>query len=298
MTSQFRVGNAPCSWGVEFADDLRNPNWSSVLDECAAAGYDGIDLGPFGFLPEDPDILKDELDKRNLKLTSGVLFKPFHDSRKKADCFEAAHHTCKTLQALDAQQLVIIDSISPERVNTLGRPNDAPRLKNSDWKGFSNRIKETAKIANQEYGLTASIHSHAGGYCDFEDELRRLLEEVDNSLLKICIDTAHMTLAGMDPLKMVNEYHDRLAHIHLKDIDPIKKKLVVSEGIQFYTACADNLFCQMGEGEVEFNLLRQLLQRIEFDGWCTVEQDCAPDAKTSKVQVARANRAFLKSVGF
>ena len=74
-----KIGNAPCSWGVEFADDPRNPDWESVLDECAAAGFEGIDLGPVGFLPEDPGALKDALAARNLTLSSAVVFRPFHD---------------------------------------------------------------------------------------------------------------------------------------------------------------------------------------------------------------------------
>ena len=49
-----RIGNAPCSWGVEFANDPRNPSWRTVLKENAEAGYTGIELGPVGFMPEDP----------------------------------------------------------------------------------------------------------------------------------------------------------------------------------------------------------------------------------------------------
>ena len=45
-------------------------------------------------------------------------------------------------------------------------------------------------------------------------------------------------------------------------------------------------------------LRRELLDRIGYDGWCTVEQDCAPDAAISKVELARANRDYLASVGF
>ena len=56
-----RIGNAPCSWGVEFASDPRNPTWQTVLKECAAAGYKGIELGPVGFMPEDPAVLADAL---------------------------------------------------------------------------------------------------------------------------------------------------------------------------------------------------------------------------------------------
>lgn len=293
-----KIGNAPCSWGVEFAEDPRNPCWNVILDECAAAGYDGIDLGPVGFFPEDIAILKDALDQRGLTLASAVLFKPFHDSSNKAVCIDAVHRTSRILHALGAQQLVLIDSIAPERTTTLGRPQDAPRLESSDWKGFCDRIKETAKIASEEYGLSVSIHSHAGGYCDFEDELRCLLSGVDEQLLNICIDTAHMTLAGMNPLEMIREYQDRVTHLHLKDIDPRKKKSVIGERIEFYTACADNLFCQMGDGEIDFKALRQVLKEIDYDGWCIVEQDCAPNAETRKIDVARANRTTLATVGF
>ena len=63
-----RIGNAPCSWGVEFANDERNPTWQSVLEQCAGAGYKGIELGPVGFMPEDPAILKDALAQHDLEL--------------------------------------------------------------------------------------------------------------------------------------------------------------------------------------------------------------------------------------
>ena len=52
-----RIGNAPCSWGVEFPNDPRNPTWEKVLEECSFAGYKGIELGPVGFMPENPEIL-------------------------------------------------------------------------------------------------------------------------------------------------------------------------------------------------------------------------------------------------
>ena len=54
---QLSIGNAPCSWGVEFANDPRNPPWRQVLDEAKAAGYRGIELGPVGFMPEEPSAL-------------------------------------------------------------------------------------------------------------------------------------------------------------------------------------------------------------------------------------------------
>jgi inosose dehydratase len=293
-----KLGNAPCSWGVEFADDPRNPNWNDVLDECAAAGFAGIDLGPVGFFPEDPAQLHDALLARQLKLTSAVVFKSFHDPKAAADCQNATVRTCKSLAAQGARQLVLIDSIAGERTRTIGRPDAAPKLDRDGWRGFVDRIRNAARIATDEFGLVASIHAHAGGYCDFENELDSLLNEIDDAILKVCIDTAHCSLAGMDPLTLTERYASRISHIHLKDLDPVKKAQVLRDGTDFYEACADNLFCQFGEGQIDFSAFKTLLDGIGYVGWCTVEQDCAPDATISKEAMARANQSYLSSVGF
>ena len=76
------IGNAPCSWGVEFADDPRNPDWRQVLAECKAAGFNGIELGPVGYMPEDPALVSEALAEHELTLIGGVVFRAFHDPAK------------------------------------------------------------------------------------------------------------------------------------------------------------------------------------------------------------------------
>ena len=120
-----RIGNAPCSWGVEFADDPRNPSWRKVLSDCAAAGYKGIELGPVGFMPEGSAILADGLAENDLTLIGGVVFRPFHDATKWDDVWDGATRTCKALVAHGAKHLVLIDSISPRRAPTAGRAAEA-----------------------------------------------------------------------------------------------------------------------------------------------------------------------------
>ena len=122
-----RIGNAPCSWGVEFAEDPRNPAWRTVLAECAAAGYKGIELGPVGFMPEDPGILSDALEEHGLELIGGVVFRPYHDPEAWKDVLDATHRTARALRAHGAQHLVLIDSISPRRAPTAGHPGPALR---------------------------------------------------------------------------------------------------------------------------------------------------------------------------
>ena len=116
------IGNAPCSWGVEFADDPRNPAWDTVLSECAEAGYRGIELGPVGYMPEDPAMLGDGLAKHGLELIGGVVFRAFHDPGQWDDVLDGSVRTCRALAAHGARHLVLIDSLSPRRAPTAGRP--------------------------------------------------------------------------------------------------------------------------------------------------------------------------------
>jgi len=194
-----RIGNAPCSRGVEFASDPRNPDWRQVLKECAEAGYKGIELGPVGFMPEDPAILGDALAENGLELIGGVVFRPYHDPDAWADVLDATHRTARALKAHGAQHLVLIDSISPRRAPTAGRAGEAEQMEKPEWQAYRDRIAESARIGAEEYGLTVGIHAHAAGFMDFEPELERLLDEVDESILKICFDTGHHSYAGYDP---------------------------------------------------------------------------------------------------
>ena len=292
------IGNAPCSWGVEFADDPRNPPWRQVLSDCAAAGYRGIELGPVGFMPEDPAILSDALSEFGLSLIGGVVFRAFHDPQAWDDVLDASHRTCRALVAHGAKHLVLIDSISPRRAPTAGRGSEAEQMDAAEWAAYRDRIATIARIGTEDYGLTVGIHAHAAGFMDFEPELERLLDEVDDSILKICFDTGHHSYAGFDPVAFMKRHIGRISYMHFKDIDPDVKASVIENRTGFYEACGQGIFCNLGKGDVDFAAVRQVLLDAGFDGWCTVEQDCDPTLDVSPITDARANRAYLASIGF
>lgn len=292
-----RIGNAPCSWGVEFANDPRNPDWRRVLSDCAKAGYKGIELGPVGFMPEDPAILAEALAENDLTLIGGVVFRPFHDPAAWDDVWDGAMRTCKALVAHGAKHLVLIDSISPRRAPTAGRAAEAEQMDDAEWRAFTDRIRTVAKLG-VDHGLTVGIHAHAAGFIDFEPELERLLAETDEAQLKICFDTGHHSYAGYDPVAFMRRHIGRISYMHFKDIDPVVKARAVANRTGFYDACAQGIFCNLGKGDVDFPAVRQILLDAGFDGWCTVEQDCDPAGPTSPVDDARANREYLSSIGF
>ncbi|HAJ84567.1 MAG TPA: myo-inositol catabolism protein [Rhodobacteraceae bacterium] len=293
-----KIGNAPCSWGVEFANDARNPDWRQVLKENAKAGFTGIELGPVGYMPEEPAILAEALSEFDQELIGGVIFRAFHDPDAWDDVLDGSIRTCKALAAHGATRLVIIDSISPRRAPTAGRAAEAEQMGTAEWEVFRNRIATIAKMGAEEYGLSVGIHAHAAGFIDFEPELERLLDEVDDKILGICFDTGHHSYAGFDPVTFMKKHISRINYMHFKDINPQVKANVITNRTGFYEACGEGIFCNLGDGDVDFPAVRQLLLDTGFNGWCTVEQDCDPSGNTSPVDDAKLNRAYLQSIGF
>lgn len=291
----FRIGNAPCSWGVEFGDDPRNPPWAKVLDDATEAGYRGMELGPLGYLPEDPAALQDAMESRGLTLTAAVMFRPFHDPARFDELIDVAHRTCRSLQSLGADQLVLIDSIAEARVPTAGRPAEAEP--HPDFADMMRRVRSVCDIATGQYGMTVSLHAHAAGYIEFEDEVHRTMDAIPAASLGLCVDTGHCEYARTDPVKLYRTYAERAPYVHVKDVDAAIRERVVAERIGFYDACAMGLFCNLGDGVVDFAGFRDALVDTGYAGWVTVEQDCDPEAAASPVEDAKANADFLVATG-
>ncbi len=293
-----KIGNAPCSWGVEFAGDPRNPHWQAVLKECADAGYKGIELGPVGFMPENPAELGDALEENGLGLIGGVVFRPFHDAARWDDVMDGAKRTCKALKAHGANHFVLIDSISPRRAPTAGRANEAKQMDKAEWEAYRERITTVAQMGFEEYGLIPELHPHAGGFMDFRSEVERILEETDPEMIKLCIDTGHCTYAGFDPVDFMKRHMDRITYVHFKTTDAKIKAKAIANRTGFYDACGQGIFCNLSNGEVDFRAVRQVLLDAAYEGWCTVEQDCDPALDPNPLGDARLNREYLQSIGF
>jgi len=227
-----------------------------------------------------------------------VVFRAFHDPAQWDNVLDGAVRTCRALVAHGARHLVLIDSISPRRAPTAGRAADAEQMNAAEWAAFRDRIAHVARMGAEEYGLTVGIHAHAAGFMDFEPELDRLLDEVPEETLKICFDTGHHSYAGFDPVAFMRRHIGRISYMHFKDIDPGVKADAIANGTGFYDACGQGIFCNLGQGDVDFPAVRQILLDAGFTGWCTVEQDCDPTLDVSPIDDARANREYLESIGF
>lgn len=291
-----RIGNAPVSWGVDYADAPGNPAWSRVMDEIALAGYRATELGPLGYYPTDPTRLRDEFARRDLAVTAGFVFQPLHDPSRREEVLDVARRTLDLLGSLGADVLVTIDHVSEERMAVAGRPELARRLPPDRFRGMVSLIDEIADLALAR-GVRPAIHQHAGCYVETEDELEAVLAAIEPERLGLCVDTGHLTYAGIDAVALLRRHAVRTTHLHLKEVDHAVHRRVVAEGIPFLPATALGVFCPLGRGGFDWPALARLIREVGYTGAATVEQDVDPSVGPSPLADARESLVFLRSVG-
>ncbi len=303
------ITTAPCCWGV---DDVNNPNlpsWLRVYDEAAAAGYGGLELGPYGYVPLDAELVGKELAARNLFVVAGTIFDDLVSRADKENLLRQTDEICSVITRLPQPEpvagqrfrtpyLTVMDWGHDERDYAAGHPNRAPRLSDEEWAGMVENIRAISVLARDKYGVRATIHPHAGGYIEFEDEVARIARDIPADVAGFCLDTGHTYYAGMDPVETLKRYADRLDYVHFKDIDKPIFDEVLGERIRFFEACGKGVMCPIGRGIIDYSAVKRVLDEIGYHGYITVEQERDPRNVSGSLEDVKASRDYLRSVGF
>ncbi|MGJ9385138.1 sugar phosphate isomerase/epimerase family protein [Salipaludibacillus sp. CF4.18] len=303
-----KISGAPCCWGV---DDPKNPflpSWERVLQEASQAGYKGIELGPYGYIPLDIERVQKELSRNELTIIAGTIFDDLVSETNLENLLNQVDSICSFItklpsspqedgQKFPAPYLVIMDWGHDERDYKAGHSESAKRLSKMDWDRMMEHIRTISKRA-WTYGVRPVIHPHAGGYIEFEDEIKKLLEDITYETAGLCLDTGHLYYSKMDPVQWLRDYADRTDYIHFKDIDLEVYEKVMGEHIRFFEACAKGVMCPIGQGIIDYDSIHQLLKDINYHGYITVEQERDPRNADTSLEDVSQSLAYLKSVGY
>jgi inosose dehydratase len=310
--SKIRVANAPCSWGsLEFEGlEGRAVPCGQMLDELKDTGYAGTELGDWGYMPTESGQLHDELINRGLIMLGA--FVPV--ALKDADAHQAgAAESLKIARLLaDVAKkggyeqlpfLVLADDNGTDAIRTAnaGRTSLKMSLTDEQWKVFARGAEDIAQAVKSQTGLSTVFHHHCGGFVERPDEVARLLEMTDRDLLGLVLDTGHYTYgSGKNDSNVVLEALERYAeciwYMHFKDCHPQIADSARNEGWDYFEAVRRGVFCELGQGCVDFPEVLSWLKHQNYDGWIVVEQDVLPGMGSPR-DSARRNREYLQALG-
>jgi inosose dehydratase len=290
------VGTAPDSWGVWFPEDARQMPWQRFLDEVKEAGYQWIELGPFGYLPTDLSVLQREIDKRGLKVSGSFVIGDFSNPATAwAGIERELRAVGPVLRGLGARFLALIEDMYTDQ--RTGEPLAPTHL---DAAGFQRLVDTThrlAEIAKADYGLHVVFHSHAETHVQYEDEIEAFLDATEPELVSLLLDTGHHAYAGGDPVAFMRKHHARIPYLHLKSVDAEVRAKVAAEKIPFAKAVAMGMFVEPARGVVDFAAFRDVLRDIDYVGYGIVEQDMFPAPFDKPLPIAKRTRAYLSEIG-
>ncbi|GAB4156261.1 MAG: sugar phosphate isomerase/epimerase [Roseiflexaceae bacterium] len=307
-----RIGNAPCSWGTLEFEGLEGERigYVQMLDELCEAGYIGSDLGDWGFMPTDPAALHHAFATRQLGLIGAFVPVALRDPQALAAGIEVAVRVAR-LQAAAAPTdayghrpwLVLADTngTDPIRTKLAGRVTAEQGLGEHEWAIVADAANQVAKHVRDATGLRTVFHHHCAGFVETPAELDRFMELTDPELIGLVLDGGHLVYGsggcdGSLPVRYYQRYADRIGLIHFKDCHAEVAAAARAEGLDYFAAVQRGVFCELGQGCVDFAGLTAAMREHQYHGWVVVEQDVLPGMGTPKASAAR-NRAYVHSLG-
>jgi inosose dehydratase len=273
--SKLSLGTAPDSWGVWFASDPHQVTWDVYLDEIARVGYVYTELGPQGFMPQDPEQLKDELARRNLTVCGGTVFAGLHKGRDALDKAIADFgREARLLAAVGAEYLVHL----PEQYTDMhtGAATQAGEIDPEQWKNLVTGTDELAKVIFEEYGVRLVFHPHVDTHVDTQDRIERFLSDTDPDLVNLCLDTGHIAYCEGDNIEIVERFPERITYVHLKSVDPVVRARALAENLPLSEAVQLGVMCEPPYGEPDMPPLLDTLGRLDREIFAVIEQDLYP----------------------
>ncbi|KQQ26691.1 sugar phosphate isomerase/epimerase family protein [Frondihabitans sp. Leaf304] len=270
-----RIGTAPDSWGVWFPEHPSQIPWDRFLDEVEKAGYEWIELGPFGYLPTDPHQLEDELGKRGLKLSAGTVFTGLHkgdDQWQRA--WDQALNVAGLASKLGAEHLVVIPDLW--RSDLDASVIESRTLTTEQWGKLGAGHDKLGKALLEEFGVKQQFHTHADSHVGTYQETERFLEVTDQQFTNLCLDTGHFAYYGGDNVRLIEQYPDRIGYLHLKQVDSDLRFTVLKNDIPFGDAVAMGVMVEPPTGVPEFAPIIEAVAKIDPTIFGIVEQDMFP----------------------
>lgn len=293
MSSMITIGTAPDSWGVWFPSDPEQVPPDVFLHEVAEAGYEWIELGPYGYLPSDAAKLSEQLDEYGLGVLAGTVFEHLHRSDSWDDVWTQVTNVAALTQAVGGKHIVVIPDVW--RHHKTGEPVENRDLTGEQWKQKTSGLDELGRRILSEYGLHVQFHSHADSHVGYQPDIERFLESTNPDWVNLCFDTGHIAYYGGDCLELIEKYPDRIGYLHLKQVNPQVIEQVLDKDLSFPEAVRMGAMIEPPLGVPEMPALLEAVSTLDRDIDGIIEHDLYPCSPDLPLPIAKRTKAYLSS---
>lgn len=286
ILAQSKIGIVPLNWHYESA------KMQDYLSGIASYGFKGIQIS--GDQSESSAFLNEMVVRSIAPAEQYVAIRCGQDGPLPGSEAESL----KTIQqaiAAKVEMLVFAVDGTDDRDRCAGRADVGPQMSEEGFSQLASHVEAFAKSA-AKHGIRSSFHPHAGTYVESEREARLLMDQMDPLIVGLCLDVGHWIVGGADPIKAVNDYRNRITHVHVKDVSgEVLRKMLSGEIVTMNTAVEEfKLFVPAGTGLLNLQKLFLALEEVAFNGWLMSEQDSAwePSEAASGISIANMSAAL------
>lgn len=291
---KLKLGIHPINWvGEDVREHGETTTYEQILDEIQKLGLTGTEMGRK--FPKDRNILKETLASRGIQLVSqwkSVLFSDpaYHESELKAYREHAVFLHDMGSPVISTAEVGGSLHFDPRRTP---HEKEVQRLDAAGWAALAEGLNAAGRIA-ADYGMKLTYHHHGGTVVERPEEIDRLMELTDPSLVYLLYDTGHAYYGGADPLELLRKHANRIAYIHLKDVRFPVLEEARREGADFVTCIRKGVFTVPGDGGIDFGPILAELAARGYAGWAMLEGEQDP-ALHPAYEYARRSLDYLAS---
>lgn len=283
-----KLGIAPIAW---WNDDLVELSDDVSLDEClrqaSVAGFTGMETGRR--FPMDMAELGPVLDRHGISvcggwysgtLLDGDIEKEKERIAKQMAFFIAAKAPCIVYGEVSR-------SIQGERHAPL---STKPKLSEAEMAAYGRKMSDFSDWCARE-GMPLSYHHHMGAVVETEAEIDLFMK---HSSVPLLFDTGHLVCARGDMMRVIDNHHARINHVHTKDV-----RQKVLDGVDrtkesFLDAIIKGAFTVPGDGSLDFEAIVKALAAKGYEGWFVVEAEQDPKPNPPLEMAKKGHKELLR----
>ena len=283
-----KLGIAPIAWSN---DDMPELGGDTPLEQCLSeaseAGFIGIESG--GKFPKKSEELLPLLEKYKLNLCSGWYGANLRKNSVKEE-IKIIQEQLKLFKDCNAPCMVFAEVSGSIQGDPKRKLSSRPQMNDDEWKSFNDKLSDMGKYL-EDQGMPLAYHHHMGTVIETEDDTIRLLENTNDSV-KLTLDTGHMLFAKGNSKKILENFSERLIHMHCKDIRKNVLEKSLKQDLSFREAFLEGAFTVPGDGCIDYKPLFDILKKKNYSGWLVVEAEQDP-SKANPFEFAKIGYSYL-----